>query len=525
MSNFNILIIIWAALLSIIKAQCIINSDCFCLVASKNSIISLTCAKKIKNSSEFINLKFNLNLTNVDYEISIRDKNYTVLPDFIFKGIKIQILDMQYNEIEYFSNWTFSDINKLNKLILDNNKIKSIENLIGSLSVNTLKPTQINPTISSLSLINNKIDRIFTKFTKAFNKLTEIYLNNNLISLIKANVFENLINLATLNLENNLLESVNNGSLFGPSKYTTLLLGFNKIVKLETLFAQNITFVLPKVDFKFFLYHSNIQEIENYAFHFSFSLKYLDLSDNKITKIKSNSLYGLKNLDILDLRINKISTIEANGFDHLTSLTELYLEENELSMIDSKFFYFNSNLKVLNLKNNKINLIANNSFINLKKLISLDLSYNYLYEIKSASLNGLISLYQLGIEGNPIEKIDPYSFKNLISMIELNFNYLDISYLEPNTFLGLTNLDTLHLNFNHLTIINRDTFNGLDFIMGLDIKSNIISFIEEGAFSNLTKLFFIDLTYNFVRKINLNLFSRENKIKNLFLAYGNWSRE
>ena len=98
MNKFNILIIIWPALLSIIKAQCIINSDCFCLV--KSNIIALTCGKTIKNSSEFINLKFNLNLTNVEYEISIKDKNYTVLPDFIFRGIKIQILDMQYNEIE-----------------------------------------------------------------------------------------------------------------------------------------------------------------------------------------------------------------------------------------------------------------------------------------------------------------------------------------------------------------------------------------------------------------------------------------
>jgi hypothetical protein len=115
----------------------------------RNNIISLSCIKTIKNSSDFINLKFNPNLTSVDYDISIREKNYTVLPNFIFRGIKIQILDMQYNEIEFISNWTFSDINRLLYLTLDNNKIKSIDNLIGSL-INTLKPTQINPTLLKL---------------------------------------------------------------------------------------------------------------------------------------------------------------------------------------------------------------------------------------------------------------------------------------------------------------------------------------------------------------------------------------
>ena len=147
MKNFVCIIHIIATFFKVNHCQCVINSDCICPM--RNNIISLSCIKTIKNSSDFINLKFNPNLTSVDYDISIREKNYTVLPNFIFRGIKIQILDMQYNEIEFISNWTFSDINRLLYLTLDNNKIKSIDNLIGSL-INTLKPTQINPTLLKL---------------------------------------------------------------------------------------------------------------------------------------------------------------------------------------------------------------------------------------------------------------------------------------------------------------------------------------------------------------------------------------
>ena len=265
MSNLISYVLILAAFIETIQSQCVISPECLCVFRTNANL--LYCVKKVKNLTEFINLKFNSNLTSFEYDIIIANKNYTILPDFIFRGIKIQSLDMQYNEIEYISNWTFSDIIKIQSLILDNNKIKFINNLISSLSINSFKPNQINPTLSTLSIKSNKIETIDTKFTKTFSKLTKIYLNDNLIRFVKANVFENLKELAEVRLDDNLLESISNGSLFGPSKYETLYFSYNNLLKLEALFVQNISFV-PKVDFKIYLHHSNIEEIENFAFNY-----------------------------------------------------------------------------------------------------------------------------------------------------------------------------------------------------------------------------------------------------------------
>ena len=110
-------------------------------------------------------------------------------------------------------------------------------------------------------------------------------------------MFENLKDLGTLDLDNNFLESISNGSLYGSIKYVFLNPAYNQISKLEALFAQNIT-IVSKIDFKMILCCSNMQEK---AFNYSLSLKYLDLSLNNITTIKSNSFHVLINLDILDL--------------------------------------------------------------------------------------------------------------------------------------------------------------------------------------------------------------------------------
>ena len=138
-SSLSILIFIQTLFIfmqTIANAQCLINPECFCQF--RRTPYDLTCSKiqKVNGNNLFISLKFNKNLTNAQYDILVWNKNYTILPNFIFRGININKLSLQSNEIEYISDYSFSDMEKLEILDLSRNNLKSIDNLFGSLAIN-----------------------------------------------------------------------------------------------------------------------------------------------------------------------------------------------------------------------------------------------------------------------------------------------------------------------------------------------------------------------------------------------------
>ena len=136
------------------------------------------------------------------------------------------------------------------------------------------------------------------------------------------------------------------------------------------------------------------------------SLKKLNLSNNKITKIKG--LKNLKNLELLDLSNNKITEIK--GLDSLINLKSLNLGGNEFKTIKSLNYL--RNLRELKL-GNKITEIK--GLEHLEKLESLDLASNSISEIK-----GLDSLHKLGtlnLNNNQISEIKGIEMlKSLINL-------------------------------------------------------------------------------------------------------------
>ena len=135
MSPFLIFIFVSKLISTKISAQCVINPDCMCVL--KSSQYDLTCEKTNKTLAEFPIFKFN---PNYDYNILIQNKNYSSLSNYIFKGIRLLKVLMNDNEIEFVPDRAFSNINKINSLELYNNRIKSLDNIIISLSNSSTKP-------------------------------------------------------------------------------------------------------------------------------------------------------------------------------------------------------------------------------------------------------------------------------------------------------------------------------------------------------------------------------------------------
>ena len=179
--------------------------DCNSCDISISSSVSLTCSL----SNKTVNYQLFETVPALNYtiysSISIINKNYTILPGFIFSNFKISVLNLAFNEIESISVETFSAIKSLETLDLSNNKLKSIDNLI--LSFNKLL------SLKYLDLANNQIEALNLSFTPAFANLIKLNLTSNKISFVALDAFKNTKNLLELNLNKN-TALLNNSSFF-----------------------------------------------------------------------------------------------------------------------------------------------------------------------------------------------------------------------------------------------------------------------------------------------------------------------
>ena len=86
-----------------------------------------------------------------------------------------------------------------------------------------------------------------------------------------------------------------------------------------------------------------------------YSKIYLNLNNNQIVTIESNTFKGLNNLNCLYLIGNRIKAIKTLAFYGLEKLNKLALSQNQLEIIEDNAFDASLGcLDNLNLKNNSI---------------------------------------------------------------------------------------------------------------------------------------------------------------------------
>ena len=114
----------------------------------------------------------------------------------------------------------------------------------------------------------------------------------------------------------------------------------------------------------------------------------LNLTHNNIYDI--SSIKGSFNLFLLDVSFNRISVILHFTFSNLTKLKYLDLKDNDIYHIESNSFYNISNAFLLNLANNKLKMFSMKFFHTIFKLISLVLYNNPLYQVDNMLLDGIL---------------------------------------------------------------------------------------------------------------------------------------
>ncbi|VDP31293.1 unnamed protein product [Soboliphyme baturini] len=109
-----------------------------------------------------------------------------------------------------------------------------------------------------------------------------------------------------------------------PMFTTTLYLNDNKIVEIKNMGLFEKLLNLKSLN----LNNNYITRIESEAFHGAENMKELKLRNNLLTEINEKMLHGLSHLENLSLSNNEIKCIMDGTFDHLKYLKQLELDGN-----------------------------------------------------------------------------------------------------------------------------------------------------------------------------------------------------
>lgn len=408
-------------------------------------------------------------------------------------ALKYQYLkevNIQYNDITTLSNDLFSATVK--KVDLSFNNISLIDSLVFS-----------DTGIECLNLRHNRIRRINFKFPAS---LVHLELSFNLIEHIETSSFYETTQLKTLHLNNNVLKTLPT-ALFGQmGKLSVINLQHNSIASLPSALFSPHDSLRIHADFSF----NNISTIEKDAFS-SQGIEYLNLMNNALESVNFTLPTSLK---FLDISFNKVRYIKGSIFSELVSIKILNANDNSLEEISTVIPKSTINVDEISLQHNNISSIPNQLFASNSTIQNLNLSGNFIATIQpDAYLSCTVN--KLDLSGNRLQKLD-FNFPESLTLLDLSFNR--IAQIDPEAFQAADRLETLLLNKNHLTSLPKGCFRTLTNLKSMSLSSNELT-VSHGVFTGLKGLEQLDLANNSIGNFselllhdltNLNVLDVEN---------------
>lgn len=346
-------------------------------------------------------------LRNSPYSVSLLDctlQNVTFLSDAkIFEDISLHGLVISSGEIKRVHRLAFTGINGLEALGLPNNKLQNVP----ASSITSLVK------LERLDLSNNQIKSITSSDFASLKELTYLELSDNKITSISPRSFANLRKLKFLKLKGNRLGD------FLPS-LQSILYCKNLIdldLKSNSLRGPLTKQLIPKLPFlqTMNLDKNLLTSIQNSALEKFPQLISLSIRHNQIDVLQDNAFLGVPHLQLLDLAHNGIVAISEASLQHLSELTTLDLTHNFLRALTLDLLAPLPLLNELHLDGNDIALIDDSAAEKLRPTTRLSLHdnpincdcslksfANWLKNISNAESVGAICSTPQLLEGAPV---------------------------------------------------------------------------------------------------------------------------
>ncbi|XP_065831567.1 uncharacterized protein [Oscarella lobularis] len=285
--------------------------------------------------------------------LSLPRCNLTSLPTGFLKDLPaLEQIDMRWNSIRVMERRSFQNLTSLLKLYLDNNKLwrlfpDAFLN-VGSCS----NPFSIKVTFNEIRYLQSHLLKI--------ECLTKLFLGSNLISEIASDAFASLPNLSYLDLfnnsirylkqgtlppngfffmikiSNNFLKSISGEIFRNKTIVTEIHIQGNEIATIEQSFFTQVT-ILGSL----FIEGNRLTSLPRTLSHQT-HLQNLHIFDNHLQGIRWSTFKGLSSLIDLNLMYNKISQVEDNSFASLENIRKIYLQGNPLTNVSQKALLLSS---------------------------------------------------------------------------------------------------------------------------------------------------------------------------------------
>ncbi|XP_060601872.1 leucine-rich repeat neuronal protein 1-like [Ruditapes philippinarum] len=238
----------------------------------------------------------------------------------------------------------------------------------------------------------------------------------------------------------------------------------------------------------------------------------IDLSNNEITLLTTDSLTFAKYATRIDISRNNIYNLNKHIFTEMKILHSLDLSRNAFRDLNANIFEDLVYLRKLNLSGNDIHIIESGTFIHLTNLEVLDLSCNNIHTFDIEAFKGIENLKYLNISGNKLT--DP-----ILSYLTMFRNLYSVD-LGKNNFEGFVegSLNKFHIheiilnNLPGLKYILTGAFTNGDCVSRFDFSRNRkLIFVEELAFQNLPDNMTFDIS--FTNLTSFPFISNNTKVK------------
>eukprot|EP00057_Strongylocentrotus_purpuratus_P028267 XP_011682741.1 PREDICTED: slit homolog 2 protein-like [Strongylocentrotus purpuratus] len=370
------------------------------------------------NSEVMRNVFIGVAHSEIEY-LSVENASLNALPKDFFDPLLdkyLSVLDLTDN---YVYPIVFSNLTKIDELILYGNRIDIIEpNLFDGMEK-----------IKVLYFNNNRIRHINPRNHTWNIGVLELHLQINLLTVISQSAFLGLENLTFIDLSYNKLLVFEQTAFTDLRRIQTIHVRYCSIFRwqLESSTLRSLTLKNTRIHLK-----------PSESFKQSLFLEHLDLSSTDLGTLNvwdatmNISLFdGLFNLTTLDLSRNHLlgreGALTTGVFRQLSALQQLYLHDCDVTTLNPNVFKGLGQVTIINLDDNNLAYLEDSIFLNNPKLTSIALSCNNLTHLKLSTFQPIISsLSSLDLSMNPI--VCNCDLKWLPSLLNGQFMLINADY-------------------------------------------------------------------------------------------------
>lgn len=343
---------------------------------------------------------------------------YSISGNSLNRFVTLHQIDLSFNVIDMFDEKTFTHLNALQTLKINNNLLTSVRNLF-------------NETTSLIHLdisFNNIEDIEATTFYQA-QKLQTLKLNGNRLSVVPD--LQHLKALTILDLSSNAITTLDSATFSKMQQLQVLRLTNNKLQKINTRQLLDHT---PNLN----ILYLNQNCLNVLHLTYATQLRTIHAAENNITSVH---LMGMSSLEVVDLSHNKLSELMFIG---LMALRQLKVDHNNLTSIQKLSSSLPNEMKTLDVAYNQLKDITASTFVRFNNLQILNLQNSGLTRIDSHTFSGLTNLRTLDISHNNLKDFDLKYLSNQNELIEV--------FLDGN---GLISLERMNLSNGQLPKLKR----------------------------------------------------------------------